>query len=824
MTKITYRSDPNDPLVPQSGRGVRSEVVRENFQVLNNASAGWAFDTERIVGENTGEQVTSVFVGPDSTATVVLEDHGFSVADEVVVSGANEADYNGTFSVVSVPDSDTFTYTISGADPDSPATGTISVRWKNRVGTSAGSVQISSTSNLVITEQVSPELDTTVDGTATPGLVGQELIALLTLSSGGVFAWSKGAWVTPPTIPTSPVFPGGLLPIAKVLVTYNQDEIVEDTITDVRPVVGSASAGGSGNFWSDPVDADIIPDATNTRDLGALGTRFKDGYFAGKLYVAGGIDPIYLQLDLTTPASVPANALFLEDVAGTPTLRYKDGGGAVTSVTEATSISSYDTTSATVGNGSTDSQDITATSGSDIQRGFISKVTLNDDSTLGSGQVLVEIYNDAGRTEKVFSRVYDLANTPLVDVIPAFFESDNSPSTGTMHIDVTNSTGTSTDLSVSVSVASVLPFAVPPAGSGGVAGPSDAGDGILYNAVDTRFDLDLFSTNPGLELVGASGSGQLRVLVGDGLQRTASGVEVDSTVVRTTGDQTYTGHRRFTNTDGTNGFGLIPAAVSGPPTSGTWVAGDFFLDTNLIMYQCVSGGSPGTWKFWGWHFEQGVDVGISAGADNATYTDVVSAGGSVVVPVSTGISTAADTNRRGVIRRLLVWGAEATVNGDPDTIVTGDVDQGFRVSCYPNENVLGRDQLWMLQGQLRKTDIDGAVTGGVDNTIPVTNSDIADQDILVRLRSFGDTAEEYGRITVRRATPVEYDLDEAVLNDFASNDPFMVVTETIELGWFNNSSIPANRDKIYLEFHNPGPADVIFGYQLDLENIGGGSF
>ena len=35
---------------------------------------------------------------------------------------------------------------------------------------------------------------------------------------------------------------------------------------------------GAGDAWGDPVDADIIPDADGTRDLGATGTRFAETY------------------------------------------------------------------------------------------------------------------------------------------------------------------------------------------------------------------------------------------------------------------------------------------------------------------------------------------------------------------------------------------------------------------------------------------------------------------------------------------------------------------------------------------------------------------
>jgi hypothetical protein len=59
----------------------------------------------------------------DTTATVTLAAHGFAAGDSIVIGGADQSAYNGTFTVVSAT-TDTFTYTVSGT-PVSPATGSI---------------------------------------------------------------------------------------------------------------------------------------------------------------------------------------------------------------------------------------------------------------------------------------------------------------------------------------------------------------------------------------------------------------------------------------------------------------------------------------------------------------------------------------------------------------------------------------------------------------------------------------------------------------------------------------------------------------------------
>lgn len=48
--------------------------------------------------------------------------HGFEVGDQIKIAGATQTEYNGTFTVASVPTATTLTYAVSGT-PDTPATG-----------------------------------------------------------------------------------------------------------------------------------------------------------------------------------------------------------------------------------------------------------------------------------------------------------------------------------------------------------------------------------------------------------------------------------------------------------------------------------------------------------------------------------------------------------------------------------------------------------------------------------------------------------------------------------------------------------------------------
>jgi hypothetical protein len=65
-----------------------------------------------------------------ATVTVALTGHGFTAGQRAHVYGATQPEYNGKWIIASVPDADSFTYTLpSGVTPATPATGTITVRY-----------------------------------------------------------------------------------------------------------------------------------------------------------------------------------------------------------------------------------------------------------------------------------------------------------------------------------------------------------------------------------------------------------------------------------------------------------------------------------------------------------------------------------------------------------------------------------------------------------------------------------------------------------------------------------------------------------------------
>jgi hypothetical protein len=117
------------PYLGVSERLLATKFVQANFEV-EAAGAGAAglvpgygplmracgfeqiIDTASITISRTG-----------SVATVSLTAHGYAVGDRVVIAGCTETEYNGTQTIVTVPNANSFTYAVTGS-PASPATGT----------------------------------------------------------------------------------------------------------------------------------------------------------------------------------------------------------------------------------------------------------------------------------------------------------------------------------------------------------------------------------------------------------------------------------------------------------------------------------------------------------------------------------------------------------------------------------------------------------------------------------------------------------------------------------------------------------------------------
>jgi hypothetical protein len=473
-----------------------------------------------------------------------------------------------------------------------------------------------------------------------------------------------------------------------------------------------------------------------------------------------------------------------------------NGLGTWVKQTFGSNTTSWALTNQTIADGVTNQATLTSSLTPYPVDGIILKMVLS--STLSSGFVTVALYNDTGRADKIYECVFDLGSSLLTDHIPVGFFLDNTD--GQIYVDITNSTGSSGDFTLTLTGTGItqVPSSAPP-GSGSGIDSDTAGDGIAYDIVNLWLEIDL-DTNPGLELNGASGVSKLRAKVdaAGGISRTAAGLACDTTVVRTTGNQSITGAKDFA------ALAMTQSAISGPPIAGAHVKGEFNMDANMDIWMCVTAGTPGTWTFWGWK-----EQNFGGNTDGSSYTGTATAGNTVDLALTA-------TGRRGVIRKGVFWACA------PAYAAT-DIDAPFRVECYPNENYLGQEMLWTLTMQARTSYITGAEVA--PQTVLSVNSvgSVALDDLVRVRRMLATVAEEYGRIITRTPAGPSFTLDEVTINDYAANDPVMMCSEALEMYWKNNSGVPANHHKIYLRFYNDHPTqDLIFGYHLYVENIGGG--
>ena len=487
----------------------------------------------------------------------------------------------------------------------------------------------------------------------------------------------------------------------------------------------------------------------------------------------------------------------------------QDGSSSFGRLLIGSQIGQYVASAVSINNGVTSNQTLSATN-TPATKAYVAKVEIT--TAVSSGQFRIEMFEDVARSEKFYDAVFDLAD-PKSDRLPAYFELDNV--TGDLYVDLTNLSGSNGTFTVNIKTAGVEAVTTPPPpGDGSGINAGVAGDGIEYNSSAARLDVDLL-TNGGLQLTGSDGSKELSVKLqaSGGLEENAgAGLRVDPTLVPLGGvdSNDITSRKAFSQ------FGLVPSGSTGAPTSGTHNAGEIHMDQNHDLYMCISTGTPGTWIFYGWketRFGGNSDatnyvtaaggIGLVAAASN------VAAGGNVVLEVPT-------SGRRGWIRKMNVWAVD-------QALAASEIDIPFRIRAFPNENLAGREQLWSVAGQARKTYTSGSASSGQE-TVGVNDSNIANLDDLVRLHVKATPIEEFQRVIVRRVGPPELDMDENLVTSMVANDIVCFCTEYVNLPWRNNSGVGANSKKIYLQFVNDDAAQaVVFGVDLLFDEIGGGS-
>lgn len=110
---------------------IAGERVFQNGDVGRTIEYGTAratiIDVLPVSEQNKVKSVESLTRGKNTkTATVTITDHPYDAGDWVVIDGAKQAKYNGTFKVKTKPTAHTFTYTLPSKDVKRTATGDIS--------------------------------------------------------------------------------------------------------------------------------------------------------------------------------------------------------------------------------------------------------------------------------------------------------------------------------------------------------------------------------------------------------------------------------------------------------------------------------------------------------------------------------------------------------------------------------------------------------------------------------------------------------------------------------------------------------------------------
>ncbi len=127
MTSDQFTADSNGDILIA---GPIYKIVRRTTTAGDDPdtiSVGASYTAENVYYRTYSVSITRT----GSTATVTCSSHGLEVGERVTISGASQSEYNGTFTVTSVPTAYTFTYTVSGS-PATPATGSPVVKYVDR--------------------------------------------------------------------------------------------------------------------------------------------------------------------------------------------------------------------------------------------------------------------------------------------------------------------------------------------------------------------------------------------------------------------------------------------------------------------------------------------------------------------------------------------------------------------------------------------------------------------------------------------------------------------------------------------------------------------
>src|SRR3569623_20698 len=116
--QTNYTSSPSAPRKLYSYCPAGTGCITNLADTSNSFNVGNSAITNVMLGSATPFNVSSITRSGKTATVTTTTDHGFSANSSIFVSGANQTEYNGTFTVNTVPSTTTFAYTV----PDYPPT------------------------------------------------------------------------------------------------------------------------------------------------------------------------------------------------------------------------------------------------------------------------------------------------------------------------------------------------------------------------------------------------------------------------------------------------------------------------------------------------------------------------------------------------------------------------------------------------------------------------------------------------------------------------------------------------------------------------------
>jgi hypothetical protein len=393
-----------------------------------------------------------------------------------------------------------------------------------------------------------------------------------------------------------------------------------------------------------------------------------------------------------------------------------------------------------------------------------------------AGQVVVELYQDSGRTEKVFEHIVDITDATTWKAYDSFGFSSATTGTlwGKFYCSGVTAASTAT---LTLWAQATAPSSKPnPVSSPYGSGIEDDGTGKPRVAL---------ATNSGLEFSTSKVKIKPDTTAAAYLALGAGGASVTGAVDTTTA-QDVAGIKRF------DSVGFKPRGTAGPPTSGSWSEGVEVMDLNGVK-----------WRYFDSAWEM---------ADVVTeYPDVVVSG--TLAYTQKELLKIPVTGNVGQCFWLRVWARRASL--------TTEMQVPFRARIYETSDVRGRELVWQGLGLARQTYLTVELPAS-QTYLEVNSNDIAEVDELLCVYE-DDNRFELGRCSSRTAG--KFNLDEALVDadHWDVNSLVIPVTEWHNVPWINRDGDSADQYKILLEVRHDGTSsdpDLVFYAQVLAQSRG----